>query len=64
MVAVVDPSNVECHLQSSKCYEALNQSENAINALDLALVVMGKLPEFRQVRDMTLEHQNILKARL
>lgn len=36
----IDPSDPLCHLYSSRCYEALLEWDNALNALDIALYVL------------------------
>lgn len=38
----MNPADPICHIYSSHCYDELNQLDNAINALDLALVAIDK----------------------
>lgn len=41
IAAYIDPFDPTFHLYSCKCYEELQEIDNAINALDLALIAIG-----------------------
>lgn len=45
-----DPFDPHCHIYSSKCYEALKYLPEAINALDLALIVIKDRKDLSQLR--------------
>lgn len=51
MVALTNPNDPFCHLYSSKCYEAIKDFDNAINALDLAIFVMGDNKEYKKLKE-------------
>jgi type III secretion system low calcium response chaperone LcrH/SycD len=43
-----NPDDPNCHIISCRCYEELGEKDNAINALDLAIFVIGDRPEYAQ----------------
>lgn len=60
----MDPLDPTCHIASSKCYEELREIDNAINSLDLALVVMEDSKEFKEQRVFALEEKERLQKLL
>jgi tetratricopeptide (TPR) repeat protein len=55
-VSRVDPDDFYCHIFSCRAYEALEQYENALNALEVALYVLGDNVEEKELQ-LTLELQ-------
>lgn len=51
-VCRVNPEDYFCHIFSCRCYEALGDIENAINALELALYVVGDTPEKKELKSV------------
>jgi tetratricopeptide (TPR) repeat protein len=45
-----DPEDPYCHLTSSRCYEAIKEYDNAVNALELALVAISERQEFVELK--------------
>ncbi len=41
-----NPTDPNCHVMSCRCYEALGEIENALNALDLVLFAIANQPEY------------------
>ncbi len=50
----VNPTDYFCHMFACRCYEALNDLDNAKNSLELALYVIGDNPEHQEIK-LTLE---------
>lgn len=55
-VAEVNPEDYLCHLFSARCYEELQDKDNAINALELALFVIGADSEHHELQN-TIQSQ-------
>lgn len=53
----VNPQDVECHINSCYCYEAIHEIDNAINSLDLALLVTVN----EHNEHLTQEKQRLMK---
>ena len=45
-----DPFDPHCHIYSCKCYEALGQIDQAINALDLALIAISDNKKYEALK--------------
>lgn len=55
-------SDPYCHFFSCKCYIALNELENALNALDVALFIIGENKDYGQLKQqITHERQRVLQ---
>lgn len=65
MAAWSNPKNPMSHIHSAHCYEALKQYEPAINALDIALSVIGNNPSYtawaKQVSDQKEHLERLLR---
>lgn len=46
----VNPEDPTCHLFSCRCYEQINEMDNAVNALDLALFVIADKPDHADLK--------------
>lgn len=56
----VDPTDPQCHLFSSYCYEEIHELDNAINAIELALLVTEDDPEYQELHaQLTHEKQRL-----
>ena len=53
-VCRVNPADYYSHIFSCRCYEALDELENAMNALELALYVLEDIPENKELK-LTIE---------
>lgn len=49
-----------CHFFSARCYEALKQKDQAINSIELALMVIANQPEYSEWKPRALEHKQRL----
>src|SRR5581483_249883 len=58
------PLEYSCHLYSCKCYEEMNQIDLAINALDLALIVIADNPELNALKQEIASEQKRLTQKL
>lgn len=63
LAGYIDPFDPAPHLYSCKCYEDTNQLDNAINALDLALIAMGDDSKDLALKQKTIEEQNRLRQK-
>lgn len=45
-----NPEDPTCHLFSCRCYEQINEIDNAVNALDLALFVIADKAEYADLK--------------
>lgn len=55
-VARLHPDDFTCHILSCRCYEALDELENARNALELALYVIDDNTEHKEL-EQNLKHE-------
>lgn len=60
----MDPEDLDCHVASAKCYEEIHQIDNAVNALELALLVIEEKNEFADVKQYILQEKQRLKKML
>jgi len=60
MAALMNPSDWTCHVHCCKCYEALHQMDLAVNALDLALSVIGDHKEHAESKKKVMQHRQAL----
>jgi len=60
MGARADPKDPICHFFAAHCYEKLNHKDQAVNALELALLIMRESSEHEPLRQKVLAY----KARL
>ncbi len=58
--AEVNPSDPMCHLLSCRCYEAIQEVDNAINALDLALYVINDQQEYAGMKQEIMQEKQRL----
>jgi tetratricopeptide (TPR) repeat protein len=63
MAAQSNPCDPLCHFFSARCYEAMNQKELAINALELALISIGDNEEFTPWKQKASEHKQRLQRK-
>ena len=64
-VAYMNPFEPMCHVSSSKCYDEMGQTELAVNALDLALLVIGDNKNHESLKlEVEKERKRILKKQL
>ncbi len=49
-----------CHFFSARCYEALKQKDQAINSIELALLVISNQAEYSDWKQRALEHKQRL----
>lgn len=62
MAAIINPSDPYCHIFSCKCYEETKEIDNAINALDLALLTIGDDKNYAALKDaVTVERRKIIQ---
>jgi type III secretion system low calcium response chaperone LcrH/SycD len=60
MAIHTNPFDPLCHLFSARCYEALNQKDLALNALELALINMEGRDEYASWSQKVTEHKKRL----
>lgn len=60
MATLLNPLELTCHLQSCRCYEALQQTDNAINALELALLAIGDDRAQFAMKEKIIQHKRSL----
>lgn len=58
-----DPSDPFCHLMSCRCYEAIKEIDNAINALDLALYCISERKELGHLKPTIEKEKNRLSQK-
>jgi type III secretion system low calcium response chaperone LcrH/SycD len=63
MATQSDPCDPLCHFFSARCYEAMNQKELAINALELAIISMGDNEEFATWKQKATEDKQRLQRK-
>lgn len=63
MSAQSNPHDPLCHFFSARCYEAMNQKELAINALELAVLAIGDKEHFATWKQKALEYKQRLSKR-
>lgn len=60
MAALANPTDPYSHVYSSRCYEAIKDIENAIGALELAILVIGDNPEHKKLKEfLTIEQERL-----
>ena len=63
MTAQANPHDPLCHFFSARCYEAMNQKDLAINALELAIIAIGDNQEYADWKRKAEEHKQRLSRR-
>ncbi len=63
MAIQVNPENPMYHMYSARCYEKISDFSNAINALDLCLMVIKQKPEFEKWQQKVIEYKTELKGK-
>ena len=59
----LNPADPICHLFSSRCYEEINELENAINAIDIALFVIKGQEAHKELESQLVREKQRLVAK-